>query len=95
MADTDYGYKKQNDGWIVIETVPDEHDGALDFEPSFWFENSRHYIKDFTRCHNSSFIGGGFPGYIHGFETENYYDTLFIELSDDGGAVNVYREAAA
>ena len=84
-------FKKLNEEPIAIETVPDEHDEAKDFEPSFWFENKRHFLSDFLRTHNNPWLSGDFPEFIHGMESEQYYKPLFIELIADE-AVNVYRE---
>ncbi len=77
---------------VTIEMVEDEHLEELDFEPSFWFENRRWYLKDFIRCHNNPWVGAdSFPEYIHGYDAENYFNPIFIELVGDE-AVNSYRE---
>lgn len=83
-------YIQQNVEPIEIEYVEDEHDEEKDFQPSFWFENQRYYLDDFTRTHNSPFVSGDFPEYIHGFESESYYHPLYIELIADTH-VNVFR----
>lgn len=36
-------YKMNQGGEIPIETVPDEHDETRDYEPSFWWDNRRHF----------------------------------------------------
>ena len=84
-------YTKLNTEPIEIEYVEDEHDSEKDFEPSFWFENSRHYLNDFMRTHNNPWCCGDFPEYIHGYDSTEYYKPLMIELIGDS-AVNVYRE---
>ena len=86
-----YEYKRMNEELIPIETVPDEHEEALDFEPSFWFHNRRYHLKDFCRTHNNPWISVDYPDFIHGYESGNYYDPIYIELV--GSAfVNVYTE---
>ena len=83
-------YIKLNDEPIEIEFVEDEHDGARDFTPSFWWNNRRYYLDDFTRTHNNPWIGGEWPENIHAFESNEYYSPLYIELVGDE-AVNVYE----
>ena len=84
-------YKKLNVEPIEIEYVVDEHDSDKDFKPSFWWNNKRYYLDNFIRTHNNPFGGINCPEYIHGYEAENYYNPLFIELINDE-AVNVYKE---
>ena len=82
-------YNKLNVEPIEIEYVEDEHEESRDFTPSFWWNNRRYYFKDFLRTHDNPWVGGDFPEYIHAYESENYYNPLYIELIGDG-AVNVY-----
>lgn len=90
-------YIKINDEPIEIEYVEDEHEEARDFEPSFWLAaagyNRRYYLGDFVRTHDNPWIGGEFPENIHGFESDEYWNPLFVEILDGGEAVNVYRQA--
>ncbi len=84
-------FQRLNNGPVDIEYVLDEHEDAKDFEPSFWFNNRRYFISDFTRTRNNPWIGNlDFPEYIHGMETDNYYDPLYIELLRDD-QVNIYQ----
>ena len=87
-------FKKLNSEPIMIERVTDEHEEKNDFKPSFWWRNRRHYLEDFTRVHNNPWIGTTmcdmYPDYIHGMESENYFNPLFIELLGDG-ELNVYE----
>lgn len=85
-------FKKLNDEPIAIEYIEDEHDETRDFQPSFWWYNQRYYLNDFTRTHDNPWVGWFGPDYIHGYENDNYINPLFIEVSDDGEAVNVYEE---
>lgn len=87
---TNYEYIKINDEPIEIEYIEDEHDETRDYEPSFWVNNRRYYLNDFTRTHNNPWMGGDFPDFIHGVETEEYYHPIYIELIGDE-AVNVYE----
>lgn len=88
-------YVRLNDHPIAIEYVADEHDPDRDFTPSFWYGNERHYLDDFVRTHDNPWVGGdwGWPDHIHGYEADNYYNPLFIEVVDGGDAVNVYESA--
>lgn len=91
-----FTFKKLSDEPIPIEYVLDEHEESRDFVPSFWFRNRRHYLDDYVRTHNNPWIGcAEFPEYIHGMESEAYVKPLFIEIVDNGDAVNVYEEIAA
>ena len=51
-----YAFIKQNKEPVPIECVPDEHEEARDFLPSFWWNNRRYFIQDFIRCHNNPWI---------------------------------------
>ena len=87
-----YVYNLLNEEPILVETVLDEHEESLDYEPSFWFWNRRYYLKDFIRAHNNPWVSVDYPENIYGYEAGNYYDPLYIELI--GSAfVNVYKEA--
>ena len=84
-----YQYIKENSSPILIEYVEDEHDETRDFTPSFWWYGKRYYLDDFIRCHNNPWSCGNFPDHIHGYESDNYYNPVYIELIADE-AVNVY-----
>jgi len=89
-------YVKQNEDWIEIEYVPDEHDEERDFQPSFWWNNQRYYLDRFIRVHNNPWMGGisDAPDYIHGYEADNYWHPLYVEVSESGDCVNVYEAKA-
>lgn len=87
-------YKKMNDEPIEIEYVEDEHEKVNDFKASFWWNNRRYFLENFLRIHNNPWVGGEWPEYIHGYEANEYYHPLFVELVGDNQAVNVYEEAA-
>lgn len=85
-------FVKQNKDPILIESVPDEHEEAYDFVPSFWWNNRRYFLQDFIRCHNNPWIGSvEFPEYIHAYEADQYVNPLFIELIGDEH-INIYEE---
>lgn len=87
-----YVFIKQNKDTIPIESVPDEHEEACDFIPSFWWNNRRYFLQDFIRCHNNPWIGSvEFPEYIHAYEADQYVNPLFIELIGDKH-INIYEE---
>ena len=74
------------------EYVEDEHEEQNDFKASFWWNNKRYYLENFTIAHNNPFIGYDFvPEFIHAYETDNYFNPLYIEIVN-GEYVNVYRE---
>lgn len=86
-----------NYSYEVLETVPveyveGEHDSEKDFKPSFWYNNQRYYLDNFIKCHNNPWCSDVFPSFIHGYESDNYYNPLFIGLDDSGETVTVYRE---
>lgn len=85
-------FVKQNKDPIPIESVPDEHEEAYDFVPSFWWNNRRYFLQDFIRCHNNPWIGSvEFPEYIHAYEADQYVNPLSIELIGDEH-INIYEE---
>lgn len=87
-----YTFVKQNSEPVSIEYVEDEHDESRDFEPSFWWDNRRYFLADFIFCHNNPWVGcTEYPDYIHGCESDNYYDPLYIELLNDE-ELNIYLE---
>ena len=88
-------FVKLNDEPIEIEYVEDEHDESRDFQPSFWWWNQRYYLDDFIRIHNNPWVSpvyDEYPEYIHAYESNNYHNPLYIEITDDGDYVNVYEE---
>ena len=87
-----YEYVKLNDEPIEIEYVADEHEEENDLKPSFWFNNKRNFLENFIRTHNNPWVGGEWPEYIHGYESDVYYKPLFTELVGGDQAVNVYEE---
>lgn len=88
-----YEWIKKNEEPIEIEYVEDEHDEEKDFQPSFWWNNKRYYLRDFGRTHNNPWVHFfDMPDYIHGYEMEEYVNPLFIELIGGDQAVNVYEE---
>jgi len=81
-------YVKMNDEPIEIQY--EEYEDTREFEPCFHFEDETYWLHNFIRCHNNPWVSDNFPAHIHGYEAENYYHPLFIELIGDI-AVNVYE----
>ena len=77
-------YQKLN-----IEPIEIEYGEDDDF--FFLWDGIKYKLSDFIRTHNNPWVSDNFPDYIHGYESENYYNPLFIELIDDV-AVNMYKE---
>ena len=70
-AITKYEFIKQNSEPVPIECVEDEHEESRDFQPSFWWNNRRYFLDDFTRCHNNPWIGyTKYPEHIHANNTK-------------------------
>ena len=84
-------YVKMNGEPIEVEYVEDEHEEANDFKPSFWYGNRRYFLDNFIRCHNNPWSSDNFPEHIHGYEADEYYHPIFIELVGGDQAVNVYE----
>ena len=57
----------------------------------FNWKNKRYYLQDFTRTHNNPWVHDIFPEHIHGMQTNEYYNPLFVELIEDTH-VNIYQE---
>ena len=59
---------------------------------SFCFNNRRYYLEDFISV-NTPFVGLYYdiPDYIHGVESENYINPLFVEILSDE-FINIYIE---
>lgn len=74
--------------WIEIDYV---EDGQESNRPSFVFEGNRHFLDMFIKCH-IPWCNMNVPEYIHAYEAGNYYKPLFIEISDNGEEVRLYRE---
>lgn len=93
-----YGYELKNDEPIEIEYVEDEHNEDDDYEPSFWYDNRRYFLKDFIRVHNNPWwsCSHELPEYIHGVLSDgsarSYERPFFIEVLESGDYVNIYEE---
>ena len=84
-------------GWLEIEykeitedmkEYADEEDYI---QACFEYEGGVHYLSDFVRCHNNPWGGIDSPDYIHGYDSTNIYNPLFVEISDSGEAVRLYE----
>ena len=82
-------YIKLNGEPINIEYMEKEPDG--DLIPAFIYQNGIYYLDDFVRTHNNPWIYDDFPENIHGMDSINHYNPIFIEIID-GEQVNVYEE---
>lgn len=79
-------YKKLNAEPVMFDF--NDAEGKISFE----WRGERYYLDNFIRAHDNPYIGGNFPEYIHGFEAENYFNPIFIEIVDGGESLNVYQE---
>ena len=77
---------------IRIDYTPTE-----DARPYFRHNNRRYYLDDFMRTFYPSYkpleivSADGERVSLHGQEADQYYKPLFVELSEDGETVRVYR----
>ena len=69
--------------------------GENDAEPGFEFRGKVYLISDFLRCHENPWISDVFPEYIHGIETDAYYNPLYIGMNEGCDAVDVYEKINA
>lgn len=79
---------------VVYHEIPDEmkeytHEEDW-WQPCFDFNEKRYWLSEFTRCHNNPWGNLNVPDYIHGYETMNYFDPLFISINDSSEFVKVY-----
>lgn len=61
------------------------------WQPGFEYEGNFNYLSDFIRCHNNPWSGIDCPDYIHGYDSTDIYRPLFVEISDSGDAVRLYK----
>ncbi len=81
-------------GWEKVNDQPIKVDFSLkDGLPSFWWNNTRHFMEDFIRCHNNPYFPGQWPDFVHAYEAESNNHPLFIEMVE-GDCVNIWEEAA-
>lgn len=59
--------------------------------PGFFYHKEFHPLCDFVRCHNNGWVTDRFPEHIHGFNSDNIWNPLYIELDECGEAVRLYR----
>ena len=81
-------YEKLNVEPLGIDYEANEdNDDIMEY---FMWGGEKHYLCDFIRTHNNPWTGKmDVPDYIHGYEADNYWNPLFVELLDDGG-LNLY-----
>ena len=75
-----YKYVKMNDQPVPIERVEDEHEACNDYEPSFWWNNHRNFLFNFTSARGNPWTG---VMDVH---------PLLLEFVDGNTAVNIYEE---
>lgn len=76
--------------WIEIEYANNvDEDEAV---PVFGYKDKFFYLRDFIRCHNNPWGDMLVPDYIHAYQSTEYHNPYFIELSSSGDAVRLYLE---
>ena len=82
-------YRKLNVEPVALESK------FIDNEITFVFDwcNKEYSLSDFIPT-RSAWSNIDCPDYIHGYEAENYYNPIFIEVLVGTEAVNIYQEVA-
>lgn len=57
----------------------------------FECEGDFYWLSDFVRCHNNPWGNIDCPEYIHGYDATNIFRPLFVEISDSGDTVRLYK----
>lgn len=89
-------YKRISD-WLEIEyrEATEEMKEYLDeeeyFQPGFEWDDIFYYLDDFVRTHSNPWSNMHTPTYIHGYDSTDWCNPLFIELADSGDAVRLYE----
>lgn len=84
-------YVKRNSEEIEIEDIMDDESG--EYKLGFRWNDRTYFIDQFIRAHNNPWSSGNFPEYIHGYDSVDYWNPIYIELIGDS-AVNVYEGVA-
>lgn len=82
-------------GWIEIEYRQLPEDMRIfygdDSCPCFVLNGKLYYMHDFVRCHNNPWGNMDVPEWIHGYDSTNYFNPVFIRISESGDYVKVYE----
>ncbi len=80
-------FKRLTD-WIPITDEATEDD----FGFGFLYEGKKYFLRDFVKTHNNPWGNMDTPDFIHAYDSTEIFKPLFIELSEDGEAVQIYQE---
>lgn len=74
---------------LEIHYMPDE-DSRYNFTPSFVFNGSRYWLKDFISCHDTPWVNSKeFPSYLDAFQGNEFNFPLYLHLNENK-TVDVY-----
>lgn len=57
----------------------------------FEYNGDFYWLSNFVRAHNNPWGEIDCPGFIHGYDATNIFRPLFVEISDSGDAVRLYK----
>ena len=79
-------FKLVSNRWIKIRYTQKKR------EPYFLYEKKHRKLDDVVRCRYNPWDSSiSYPDYIHGY-TDDGYEKFYIQLSQDGTAVKLYRK---
>ena len=89
----------QKSEWIEIEyrEIPDEMKEYVKNEedwwrPCFYYNEEYWWLSNFLLCHGSPWGEVDVPDYIHGYDSNNYYNPIYIQVSESGEFVKIYEK---
>ena len=63
-------------------------------QPCVEYESETYWLSDFVRTHNNPWGNIDCPDYIHGYDSTNIFNPMFIELADSGDCARLYKHKA-
>jgi hypothetical protein len=86
--------------WLEIQYKEVTEDMKEHLDPEDWispcveFENETYWLCDFVRTHNNpwgNIACPDCPEYIHGHDSTNIFNPMFIEIADSGDCARLYK----
>lgn len=84
--------------WIEVEyrEIPEEKKEYTEEinwnQPCFYYNEEYWWLSDFIRCHGNPWGNMDVPDYIHGYDANNYFNPIFIQISDSGDFVKIFKK---
>lgn len=85
--------KNESSEYTKLNQDPIAIDYNVDGQPIFNFNDTEYNLDDFVRTHDNPWAYDDFPEHIHGYYANDYYNPVYVGLSDDGDTVDVYSRA--